>query len=534
MAPRTALLANNARAGGGSDSEDDLATTPLGTMTGDQNQTSNKATKSKSVKSTARRTSAGNTATKRKVAAPRKPRQALQDKTNVQAGSDTEEVEAFEDEMETEAATTKAKRAKTGAARKPAAKTATGAKRGRPAKAAQPPPEPLKTIPETQPDPQETEDIEQSIEVDPEAMDIARVPTPPLAARFVQRAPATAQLPLQPRPSGRAPSVPLAYIPQRERSNSAVALDRRGGDPELRRALNDVTKKYEDLQARYSSLEEIGKIDAERNFTRLKAASDQKSRDAHDLIASLKKELADSRKASASTNSEAATYQTQLAALQTSQTALTSERDDARKQLHLSQNENKALEAKLLAARQQIATQLAETKTLVEAAAARNPGGGRHAAPILASTAAEAQREAKMKEDLYSDLTGLIIRNVKRLEGEDVYDCIQTGRNGTLHFHLTLAHDALTSMPGGTTPQSKSTPLPTTVSYEETEFAYEPLLDPSRDRELLSLLPDYLTEEICFPRQHAQKFYARVLESMGRRVEIVDDEDDDTEEEEEE
>jgi hypothetical protein len=418
-------------------------------MTGDQNQTSNQATKSKSAKSTVRRPSAGNTATKRKVAAPRKPRQALQDKTNVQAGSDTEEVEAFEDEMETEAATTKAKRAKTGAARKPAAKTATGAKRGRPAKAAQPLPEPLKTIPETQPDPQETEDIEQSIEVDLEAMDIARVPTPPPAARFVQRAPVTAQLPLQPRPSGRAPSVPLAYIPQRERSNSAVAPDRRGGDPELRRALNDVTKKYEDLQARYSSLEEIGKIDAERNFTRLKAASDQKSRDAHDLIASLKKELADSRKASASTNSEAATYQTQLAALQTSQTALTSERDDARKQLHLSQNENKALEAKLLAARQQIATQLAETKTLVEAAAARNPGGGRHAAPILASTAAEAQREAKMKEDLYSDLTGLIIRNVKRLEGEDVYDCIQTGRNGSKFFFLFLSD----MFPGGASTQ---------------------------------------------------------------------------------
>jgi len=37
----------------------------------------------------------------------------------------------------------------------------------------------------------------------------------------------------------------------------------------------------------------------------------------------------------------------------------------------------------------------------------------------------------RLKEDLYSDLTGLMIRNVKRLDEEDVYDCIQTGRNGS-------------------------------------------------------------------------------------------------------
>lgn len=36
-----------------------------------------------------------------------------------------------------------------------------------------------------------------------------------------------------------------------------------------------------------------------------------------------------------------------------------------------------------------------------------------------------------MKEDLYADLTGLIVRGVKREPDEDVYDCIQTGRNGS-------------------------------------------------------------------------------------------------------
>lgn len=44
---------------------------------------------------------------------------------------------------------------------------------------------------------------------------------------------------------------------------------------------------------------------------------------------------------------------------------------------------------------------------------------------------AQAAQTAQLKEDLYSDLTGLIIRDVKREAEDDVYDCIQTGRNGS-------------------------------------------------------------------------------------------------------
>lgn len=61
------------------------------------------------------------------------------------------------------------------------------------------------------------------------------------------------------------------------------------------------------------------------------------------------------------------------------------------------------------------------------------------------------------------------------------------------------------------------------MSYEETEFAYEPLLDEDRDRELLDLLPDYLTEEICFPRNHAQRFYTKVVDSMTKKIIIDED-----------
>lgn len=36
----------------------------------------------------------------------------------------------------------------------------------------------------------------------------------------------------------------------------------------------------------------------------------------------------------------------------------------------------------------------------------------------------------QVKEDLYGDLTGLIMRDVRREKDDDIFDCIQTGRNG--------------------------------------------------------------------------------------------------------
>ena len=37
----------------------------------------------------------------------------------------------------------------------------------------------------------------------------------------------------------------------------------------------------------------------------------------------------------------------------------------------------------------------------------------------------------------------------------------------------------------------------------------------------MDILPDYLTEEICFPRNNAAKFYGRVVDCMTKRVEVV-------------
>lgn len=79
-----------------------------------------------------------------------------------------------------------------------------------------------------------------------------------------------------------------------------------------------------------------------------------------------------------------------------------------------------------------------------------------------------------------------------------------------LHFRLTILNDSHPKTPSG-------------GSYQEQEFTYEPLLDESRDAELADILPDYLTEDIEFPRLQAPKFYNRVLDSMMKRVEVEEE-----------
>lgn len=56
----------------------------------------------------------------------------------------------------------------------------------------------------------------------------------------------------------------------------------------------------------------------------------------------------------------------------------------------------------------------------------------------------ELMHAAHAKEDLYGDLTGLLVQSMKRENGEDVFDCIQAGRNGsesTTKTNHTWKHD---------------------------------------------------------------------------------------------
>lgn len=124
-------------------------------------------------------------------------------------------------------------------------------------------------------------------------------------------------------------------------------------------------------------------------------------------ISSLKKELAQSTKENA---------------------RLVAENKKFSDSLTSAQNENKTLSTKLAAARSSAAP---ETK--VPGSAIKNRATG-----VVLPGAVEAAKEAqlaKQKVDLYSDLTNLVVLGVKKNEDdEEVYDCLQTGRNGSKYF----------------------------------------------------------------------------------------------------
>ncbi|KAJ4314131.1 hypothetical protein N0V84_009065 [Fusarium piperis] len=262
-----------------------------------------------------------------------------------------------------------------------------------------------------------------------------------------------------------------------------------GSEVSLRRRLGELSKKYESLDMRHRDLREVGVKEAERNFERLKKQAEERTAAANQLIAELKAELA-------------------------AQTSLAKEGEQLRQQLEESEAKAEDLEATIEELNGSLTEAKSEIKTLSTKLAAvrsgdvnsRVPGsamktGGLANRTAQAEAAHAAQATAQAKEDLYADLTGLILRGLRQEDVEDVFDCIQTGRNGTLHFKLGVENAEASD------------------NYEEALFTYRPQLDSNRDGELMDMLPDYLTEEITFPRHQASRFYARVVKSLTERIE---------------
>ncbi|KAL2832453.1 chromosome segregation protein Csm1/Pcs1-domain-containing protein [Aspergillus cavernicola] len=268
--------------------------------------------------------------------------------------------------------------------------------------------------------------------------------------------------------------------------------DKGGSEPELRRRLGDLTKKYDTLENRYRNLKDIGIVEANSNMEKLKKQCESMTTASNNLITALKAEL-DSQKA---LGQKSRSLQKQLGERDAEVARLTSEAEQATGQLAGAQSEVKALQTKLAAARNTTAT--LEQAALKVPGSAIKGGGANRANAAANAEAAHAAQFAQLKEDLYSDLTGLIIRDVKKREKDSLYDCIQTGVNGTLHFKLVVPHVS-------------------SVNFETAEFQYIPLLDEDRDRELVDILPEYLTVDITFIRQQASKFYTRVIDALTKR-----------------
>ncbi|KIW32813.1 uncharacterized protein PV07_04333 [Cladophialophora immunda] len=272
--------------------------------------------------------------------------------------------------------------------------------------------------------------------------------------------------------------------PYRRRAGSASDTER--GDPNLRRKLGDVTRKFENVDLKYRNLKEVGIHEANANMEKLRKQCDATIQASDDLVASLKKELA----TQAPLAHEARKLRKQIQ----NQEAEMERMRDAALQLSTSladaQNEIKGLQAKLVAARASSVDNPKPPSSAMKSTAQRHFSG----------EAAQATQVAQMKEELYSDLTGLVILNVKKTEEGDTYECIQTGRNGTLHFRLFIDQEI-----------AKGT------SFEETEYLYTPLLDRDRDHEMMKLMPSYLTEDITFARHNAAKFYGRVVDTITKK-----------------
>ncbi|KAK6214438.1 hypothetical protein LQW54_004345 [Pestalotiopsis sp. IQ-011] len=277
-------------------------------------------------------------------------------------------------------------------------------------------------------------------------------------------------------------------LPFHTSGRTMSASDGSSADPAIRRQLGDLTRKYENLEAKYRDLRDIGVKEAEINYDRLKKQGEERANTANQLIETLKAQLA----AQTELAKEGHRLKQQINAAEARASKMEDDLAERTKSLADSRTEVKTLTTRLAAARS------------AEAAAVKIPGSamkGNVADKRLLANAEAAVQSAQMKEDLYADLTGLIVRGIKREKDEDIYDCIQTGRNGTLHFKLSV------------TPDDQSEDL------DDVQFMYMPQLDSNRDSDLLEFLPDYLTEEITFPRAHAAKFYSRVMKFLTEKLE---------------
>lgn len=134
------------------------------------------------------------------------------------------------------------------------------------------------------------------------------------------------------------------------------------------------------------------------------------------MINSLRGDLASYRNTAAETD----LTRKEVVALLSNNKTLITERDAISSSLKDAQNEIKSLQAKLSA-----------TRSTSQDTNARIPANAAKSGTLLTGTMDMQKRQ--LKEDLYADLTGLMIRDIKRNEeeGQDVYDCIQTGRNGS-------------------------------------------------------------------------------------------------------
>lgn len=203
----------------------------------------------------------------------------------------------------------------------------------------------------------------------------------------------------------------------RRRAGSASDTER--GDPMLRRKLGDVTRRYENMEVRYRNLKEVGISEANANMERLQKECDNIKDGSAKLVSSLKQQLAEQ----APMVQECRKLKKDAQAHESEHKKLQAVKTDLSTSLAAAQAEIKSLQAKLSAAK---ATPV-PVEVKIPASVHKNASQSTKSA-LGANN--ELPHKQQLKLDLYSDLTGLIVRDVKQNEDGDTFDCIQTGREG--------------------------------------------------------------------------------------------------------
>ncbi|KAK4662982.1 hypothetical protein QC763_601390 [Podospora pseudopauciseta] len=286
-----------------------------------------------------------------------------------------------------------------------------------------------------------------------------------------------------------APPQPRSFSVSPQKKRPSVTTTTSSSEADLRRRLGDLTKSHSALESKYNALRDTTVPQAEKTFDLYRKTSESKSKLADQLIASLKAELSTAKQSSAvipSLQSDLSTAQAQIAKFEAQVAELN-------KTIAEQKTEIKALNMKLAAARNAEAAANSRSVTAQVPGSAMKKTLGVGGVRGTGMQVQEATLAAQRKEDLYADLTGLIVRGVN-VGGEGVeFDCLQTGRNGTLHFKLTMSSG----------------------DGDESQCEYNPMLDTNRDRALIDVLPEFLVDEIAFPRAQAGKFYQRIMRALN-------------------
>ncbi|KAK0745053.1 chromosome segregation protein Csm1/Pcs1-domain-containing protein [Apiosordaria backusii] len=265
-------------------------------------------------------------------------------------------------------------------------------------------------------------------------------------------------------------------------------------EADLRRRLGDLTKSHTALESKYTSLREVSIPQAEAKFDTFRKQSESKSKLADSLIASLKSELATAKQSSGVVPS----LQADLSQAQQQIAKFEAQVAELNKTIAEQKTEIKALNMKLTAARNAEAAANSRSAGIQVPGSAMKKGLG--GCMVVG-------------EDLYGDLTGLIVRGVSVLADAVEFDCLQTGRNGSKFPQITRVGRWLANVITTTALHFKLTM--SNGDGDESQCEYNPLLDTNRDRALIDVLPEFLVDEIAFPRAQASKFYQRIMRALN-------------------